>query len=81
MDTILKQRRSLTPLPRPPENFDGFAATRSDVFNWLMETLLIWQERAAQRRALRELNDHMLKDIGLSRADAFREADKPFWIG
>jgi len=84
MDTIMKQRRSLTPLPRPPEScppesWDGFAGMREDVFNWLLETLLIWQERAAQRWALQQLDDHLLKDIGVSRADALREASKPFW--
>jgi uncharacterized protein YjiS (DUF1127 family) len=26
-----------------------------------------------------ELSDHMLRDIGISRAEAFGEAEKPFW--
>ena len=43
------------------------------------ETGLTWLERSRQRRALRELNDHMLRDIGLTRADAWAEADKRFW--
>jgi len=34
---------------------------------------------AAQRRALSRLTDDQLKDIGLSRVDALREASKPFW--
>jgi len=38
-----------------------------------------WSDRHAQRRALRELPEEMLKDIGLSRADAYRESSKPFW--
>jgi uncharacterized protein YjiS (DUF1127 family) len=42
-----------------------------------------WIARSRQRRALREIaeaNDiHLLKDIGVSREEAFREADKPFW--
>ena len=42
-------------------------------------TLLRWQELARERRALLRLDDHMLKDIGLSRADAMREAERPFW--
>ena len=41
--------------------------------------LLYWQDLARQRRALAALDDHMLKDIGLSRADARQEADRPFW--
>jgi uncharacterized protein YjiS (DUF1127 family) len=43
------------------------------------ETLLSWLERAHQRRHLRTLSDHMLRDIGLSRADVESEAGKPFW--
>ena len=35
--------------------------------------------RHAQRRALVALDDDMLKDIGLSRAEAWQEASKPFW--
>ena len=41
--------------------------------------LELWLERRRQRRALLELNDHLLKDIGLSRADAWQEGTKPFW--
>jgi uncharacterized protein YjiS (DUF1127 family) len=41
--------------------------------------LQVWSERAAQRRRLAELDGRMLKDIGLSRADAARESGKWFW--
>jgi uncharacterized protein YjiS (DUF1127 family) len=40
---------------------------------------LEWAERSRQRRQLASLADEHLKDIGISRADACREADKPFW--
>jgi uncharacterized protein YjiS (DUF1127 family) len=43
------------------------------------ELSLTWLERSRQRRQLGELNDHMLRDIGLTRADAWAEVDKPFW--
>jgi len=36
-------------------------------------------ERWRQRQALMRLDDHLLKDIGLSRADVEAEASKPFW--
>ncbi len=45
----------------------------------IVDLLLTWHERARQRRHLRSLDDHMLRDIGLSRADLEVEADKPFW--
>lgn len=32
-----------------------------------------------ERRALMSLSDHSLKDLGLSRADAYREANRPWW--
>ena len=38
-----------------------------------------WSERHRQRRALLELSDHMLKDIGIGRGEAYREGRKPFW--
>lgn len=40
---------------------------------------LRWHELARQRRALLRLDDRMLKDIGISRADAVGEASRPFW--
>ena len=43
------------------------------------ETFYIWQERAVQRAHLAGLEDHLLKDIGIGRAEADREAAKPFW--
>jgi len=41
----------------------------------------IWVARARQRKALGELasNNYLLKDIGISRQDALREAAKWFW--
>jgi|GEM_PF-1059962 len=39
-----------------------------------------WGQLAEQRRQLREMDDHMLKDIGLSRADVERIAGRRwFW--
>ena len=43
------------------------------------EGLLIYTQRQSQRRALAELDDYLLKDLGISRAAAMREASKPFW--
>ncbi|MCH9053466.1 MAG: DUF1127 domain-containing protein [Proteobacteria bacterium] len=45
----------------------------------LWETLSTWRQRVSQRRHLASLEDRLLKDMGISRADAEREAGKPFW--
>jgi uncharacterized protein YjiS (DUF1127 family) len=53
-----------------------------DLALWLRraaDLLLIWHERARQRRQLTSLNDRMLRDLGLTRADVMAETSKPFW--
>ncbi|MDJ0949266.1 MAG: DUF1127 domain-containing protein [Alphaproteobacteria bacterium] len=45
----------------------------------LTNLLLLWQERETRRRHLAGLDDRLLRDMGLTRADALREAAKPFW--
>lgn len=44
-------------------------------------TLMVWHERACQRRQLLGLGDAALKDFGATRAGAACEAEKPFWRG
>ncbi len=43
--------------------------------------LPVWHERARQRAALSTLDDRMLRDIGVDRASAQHEAERPFWEG
>ncbi|WP_163271350.1 DUF1127 domain-containing protein [Chelativorans alearense] len=43
------------------------------------ERLESMMEKRRSRRALLELSDEQLKDIGISRADAVREGIRPFW--
>jgi uncharacterized protein YjiS (DUF1127 family) len=48
---------------------------------WLA-TVRLWIEQSRQRRALGELalhSDYLLNDLGLTEAQARREASKPFW--
>jgi uncharacterized protein YjiS (DUF1127 family) len=45
----------------------------------VMTRLMVWHDRARERRALLGLNDLQLHDIGISRADAGSEGEKPFW--
>jgi len=46
--------------------------------HWIVYTIEC-QERWRQRQALLELDDRLLRDIGISREQAIQEADKPFW--
>lgn len=54
--------------PAPKRHVDG-----------LISRLFAWHERARQRWLLSGLDDHMLRDIGLSRADVEGEVSKHFW--
>jgi uncharacterized protein YjiS (DUF1127 family) len=38
-----------------------------------------WRRRHRSRHQLKMMGEHMCKDIGISRADAWREGRKPFW--
>ncbi|MCG8334985.1 MAG: DUF1127 domain-containing protein [Proteobacteria bacterium] len=39
----------------------------------------IFYQRFHTRKALAQLDDRLLKDIGLSRTDQYNEIRKPFW--
>lgn len=59
-------------------------AVRPHGRRWLagaVDRVLTWSERARQRRQLMQFDDHLLRDIGISRSEAITEADKPFWQG
>ena len=45
----------------------------------LVDIVLTWQDRAAQRAALARMDERMLKDIGITRSEALQEARRPFW--
>jgi len=40
---------------------------------------VLWSQRRKSRAHLANLDDHMLRDVGLSPREAFVEARKPFW--
>lgn len=44
-------------------------------------TLAKWRQRNRQRKHLLALDSRILKDIGLSHADVYKESKKPFWRG
>lgn len=39
----------------------------------------LWLRLFAERRALSQLDERLLRDIGLSEGEAAREAARPFW--
>ena len=45
----------------------------------LLSRFLAWRERARSRHLLLQLDDRMLRDVGLSRSDVDREYAKHFW--
>ena len=47
----------------------------------MIDTLALWRERARQRQVLLTLDDRLLSDIGVTRAEAEVEAARPFWHG
>jgi len=59
----------------------GGIARVAGLIDGAIETALLWYRRGRDRRGLASLNDRMLLDIGVTRADVEREYDKPFWRG
>lgn len=43
-----------------------------------LDAILLFLEQRQQRRDLLKLDEHMLRDIGVTRAEALTEADR-FW--
>jgi uncharacterized protein YjiS (DUF1127 family) len=50
-----------------------------DAAQSFIATLRTWRRRLHERDQLGRLDDRMLKDIGLTRAEALHLSDKPFW--
>ena len=48
-------------------------------FSGLLGRVLAAEARFRQRQDLTALDDHMLRDIGITRLQAEAEATKPFW--
>jgi uncharacterized protein YjiS (DUF1127 family) len=72
---VLHSKQSWTLLPR---RSGSATAVVPLVRGWLI-ALARMHERSCQRRTLRDLDDHLLRDIGVTREQAEGEAHKPFW--
>jgi uncharacterized protein YjiS (DUF1127 family) len=57
----------------------GASHTVSGAGNRVLATLREWRRRVRDRSRLGELDERMLKDIGLTRTDAEFLMNKPFW--
>ena len=55
------------------------APVRSRSLTAWVHTVVVWRERAKQRKALLGLDERLLSDIGVTKAQAITEARKPFW--
>ncbi|MCW9034444.1 MAG: DUF1127 domain-containing protein [Rhodospirillales bacterium] len=61
------------------ESRDGFWTKVANTFVMVSDLLATWHQRTGQRKALLSLDDRILSDIGISRAQVEQEANKPFW--
>ena len=60
----------------------GRRASALDFMTFVQRLLALpsrWRQRVCDRRHLRGLDDHVLGDIGVTRAEVNREALQPFW--
>ena len=54
-------------------------ASQAGFVTRLSDTVMTWLDRARQRRHLAELDDRMLRDIGLNRGEVETEISRRFW--
>jgi len=54
-------------------------APMAEMLEAVLDRLSVWSERSRQRRRLADLDDRLLRDIGLSRAEVELECHRPFW--
>jgi len=69
------------PLPRLAQGVRRRVAGPSlrQVLSWVRKMLQQWGRRRRERAELARLDDRMLRDIGITRGDVWREINKPFW--
>jgi uncharacterized protein YjiS (DUF1127 family) len=70
-------------MSKPPDQ-ERPCRSETHLFGFLSKPALIlgiWFERRQQRRALAEMDDRLLDDLGLRRDQVRSEAAKPFWKG
>jgi uncharacterized protein YjiS (DUF1127 family) len=58
---------------------DAVPPASAGLLTSLVGRIAVWLEVRRERRQLLAMSDHMLHDIGLSRADAEGEGTRRFW--
>ncbi len=58
---------------------ETLASRSAQALRQVVATISTWIERDRMRRRLLNLDDRMLRDVGISRAEVHGEAAKPFW--
>jgi uncharacterized protein YjiS (DUF1127 family) len=84
-DRAAHQGSSLWTSPIAP--FTGWPARRGETrhiaplaaIRRIVVAMRLWRERARARQQLRQLNDHLLRDVGLRREHLGYESTEPFW--
>lgn len=75
---ILSFERTVRGRPWPPR---GTRLRAAETLRALLALVRLWRARCRQRAQLARLDARLLRDIGVTPADAEREINKPFWQG
>ena len=70
--------RRVDPAPGPARSSAWRCAAKA-LSGQILATLKEWRHRSHARIELAKLDDRMLRDIGVNRAEIWREVNKPFW--
>lgn len=73
---LMKNSQSLMPRSEPVRALD--VTRRSDI-PAILRIFRTWCQKWQQRQDLKNLNDHLLRDIGITKEQARRESARPFW--
>jgi uncharacterized protein YjiS (DUF1127 family) len=57
----------------------GLLERLREAVDGLLTRLARWNRRVNERRAMRRLDDHLLRDIGIGRLQLEQMAARPFW--
>ena len=64
-----------------PDFFERIGRWPASAAATITGTIRKWNHRYNTRKALLDMSDHLLKDIGITRTEALREGSKAFWKG